>query len=76
MRCPGCKRQTVWKDNPWRPFCSERCQLIDLGKWVSGEYRVPVFEETDELSEQSDAGEQPSDGGITPDPDSEVYDRN
>lgn len=74
MRCPGCSHQTIWKDNPWRPFCSERCQLIDLGKWVSGEYRVPVFEDADELSEQSDAETQ-SDPGI-PDPDSEVYDRN
>lgn len=75
MRCPGCSSQTTWKDNPFRPFCSERCQLIDLGKWVSGEYRVPVFEDADELSEQSDAEAQ-SDSGMTPDPDSEVYDRN
>jgi endogenous inhibitor of DNA gyrase (YacG/DUF329 family) len=30
-----------WEDNPWRPFCSERCKLIDFHKWTSEEYRVP-----------------------------------
>ena len=28
-------------NNPWRPFCSERCKLIDLSKWLGEEYRVP-----------------------------------
>lgn len=41
MKCPTCSRPIEWKDNPFRPFCSERCQLVDLGKWVEGEYRVP-----------------------------------
>lgn len=27
--------------NPWRPFCSERCRLIDLGNWAAESYRVP-----------------------------------
>jgi len=39
--CPTCNRQVEWQDNPFRPFCSERCKLLDLGKWVSEEYRVP-----------------------------------
>ena len=39
--CPTCNRQVEWQDNPYRPFCSERCKLLDLGKWVSEEYRVP-----------------------------------
>ena len=39
--CPLCKKETRWNDNPFRPFCSERCRLIDLGKWASEEYRVP-----------------------------------
>jgi endogenous inhibitor of DNA gyrase (YacG/DUF329 family) len=30
-----------WRDNSWRPFCSERCQLIDFGRWADEEYRVP-----------------------------------
>lgn len=29
-----------WDDNLYRPFCSERCRLVDLGKWASEEYRI------------------------------------
>ena len=39
--CPTCNRQVEWQGNAFRPFCSERCKLLDLGKWVSEEYRVP-----------------------------------
>jgi endogenous inhibitor of DNA gyrase (YacG/DUF329 family) len=28
-------------DPAWRPFCSERCRLLDLGRWIDGDYRVP-----------------------------------
>jgi uncharacterized protein len=38
--CPICKKKTTWEENPWRPFCSERCKLIDLGNWVSEEYKI------------------------------------
>ncbi len=38
--CPICKKDANWDDNPFRPFCSERCGLIDLGKWASEEYRI------------------------------------
>jgi endogenous inhibitor of DNA gyrase (YacG/DUF329 family) len=38
--CPICKKKTTWEENPWRPFCSERCKLVDLGKWVSEEYKI------------------------------------
>lgn len=41
MKCPNCEKEADWQDNPYRPFCSERCKLIDLGKWVNEEYRVP-----------------------------------
>ncbi|BCB96251.1 DNA gyrase inhibitor YacG [Dissulfurispira thermophila] len=40
--CPVCKKKTTWEENPWRPFCSERCKLIDLGKWASEEYKIHV----------------------------------
>jgi len=55
--CPTCNRQVDWQDNPFRPFCSERCKLLDLGKWVSEEYRVPgkpVADETYGEDEQPD----------------------
>lgn len=40
--CPRCCEATQWEDNPFRPFCSERCKLIDLGAWASDEYRLPT----------------------------------
>jgi len=40
VTCPICKKEAPWEDNPFRPFCSERCRLIDLGKWASEEYRI------------------------------------
>jgi hypothetical protein len=41
LNCPRCKKETDTDGNPYRPFCSERCKLIDLGNWVSGTYRIP-----------------------------------
>lgn len=39
--CPTCHQHTAWETNPWRPFCSEQCRLIDLGEWLSDRYRLP-----------------------------------
>ncbi len=41
-KCPTCNQPVEWNDNPNRPFCSERCRLVDLGRWVNEEYRVPA----------------------------------
>lgn len=38
--CPICNKEASWQDNLFRPFCSQRCRLIDLGKWASDEYRI------------------------------------
>jgi len=42
--CPTCKRDAVSRrdGNKFFPFCSERCQLVDLGRWLDEEYRVPA----------------------------------
>ena len=40
-KCPICKVQVVWEENPYRPFCSERCKLIDLGAWATEAYQIP-----------------------------------
>jgi endogenous inhibitor of DNA gyrase (YacG/DUF329 family) len=40
MKCPICHQETTWQDNPNRPFCSERCKLLDLGQWAEGGYRI------------------------------------
>jgi len=39
LRCPNCKKPVKTADRDF-PFCSERCQLIDLGKWASGAYVI------------------------------------
>jgi endogenous inhibitor of DNA gyrase (YacG/DUF329 family) len=41
VKCPTCRKETAWENNPHRPFCSERCRLIDLGAWISERYRIP-----------------------------------
>ncbi len=33
--CPRCGEMSQWEDNAFRPFCSERCKLIDLGAWAN-----------------------------------------
>ena len=41
VRCPQCVGDSLWSpENPWRPFCSERCKQIDLGAWASDSYRI------------------------------------
>ncbi|HMG34297.1 MAG TPA: DNA gyrase inhibitor YacG [Blastocatellia bacterium] len=55
MKCPICAKTTTWNDNPDRPFCSERCRLIDLGRWSGEDYRVSV-----PLKDVSDGSEPPT----------------
>lgn len=46
VACPQCGKEVVWNsDNPYRPFCSERCKLIDLGQWATESYRIPQDED-------------------------------
>ena len=43
IKCPHCGRLTIYSlKNSARPFCSDRCKLIDLGEWASESYKVPV----------------------------------
>lgn len=41
MKCPNCKKPVKIEENPFAPFCSERCKLIDLGAWLDEKYSVP-----------------------------------
>jgi len=46
VSCPRCGAPVRWStENRHRPFCSERCKLIDLGDWAMEKYRVPVEED-------------------------------
>ena len=51
-RCPVCGKPAHER---FRPFCSARCQTIDLARWIGGNYRVPTIEE--EPSSEDDGGE-------------------
>ena len=47
VACPACGKPAVLgAANRWRPFCSERCRLTDLGGWASESYRIPAAPET------------------------------
>ena len=49
VTCPTCGATVAWTpENRWRPFCSERCKLIDLGQWATEKYRVPAEEQEPE----------------------------
>jgi endogenous inhibitor of DNA gyrase (YacG/DUF329 family) len=41
VECPQCATPVDWQNNPFRPFCSERCRLIDLGAWLDEKYTIP-----------------------------------
>ncbi|HVW70413.1 MAG TPA: DNA gyrase inhibitor YacG [Steroidobacteraceae bacterium] len=41
VKCPTCRREIDWANAPFRPFCSERCRLIDLGAWLSEQRAIP-----------------------------------
>jgi uncharacterized protein len=46
VACPTCRKPVHWSPtNRYRPFCSQRCQMIDLGAWASEDYRIPENDE-------------------------------
>lgn len=56
IACPHCAKEIVWDTaNKFRPFCSERCKLIDLGKWANEEYRVEQKAEPESFDDSSSA---------------------
>jgi len=57
--CPRCGEVTAWAGNPYRPFCSERCKLIDLGAWANEDYKVPGKP----LDAEASDGDEGRDGG-------------
>jgi endogenous inhibitor of DNA gyrase (YacG/DUF329 family) len=56
VSCPTCGAAVSWTaENRWKPFCSQRCKLIDLGQWAAETYRLPA--------------EPVPEGGVEPDDD-------
>lgn len=63
VKCPRCRKETEYSGNEFRPFCSERCKLIDFGNWADGNYRLPAQsanlsdEELEEIIKESEKRE-------------------
>jgi endogenous inhibitor of DNA gyrase (YacG/DUF329 family) len=59
VTCPICGAAVSWTaENRWKPFCSERCKLIDLGQWATEKYRVPAEPVPDANGEPEDGSTQ------------------
>lgn len=60
MKCPICKKPVAFGD-PYMPFCSERCKLIDLGNWLDEKYVIstPLTSSGESETSSEDAGERP-----------------
>lgn len=50
--CPRCKKKFNYYSSEFRPFCNEKCRLIDLGQWLNESYTVPVQNLTLEEAER------------------------
>ncbi len=50
VKCPNCGKKTEYTGNEFRPFCSERCKLLDFGAWADGEFALPT--ESSALTEE------------------------
>ena len=66
VACPGCGTPAPFSpENPWRPFCSERCRSLDLGAWASESYRIPL-RGGDPETPPDESGEERPPGANTP----------
>lgn len=54
VKCPTCQREIDWSQAPFRPFCSERCRLIDLGAWLTEKHAIPGEPAPDEALPRDD----------------------
>ncbi|HEX4266512.1 MAG TPA: DNA gyrase inhibitor YacG [Steroidobacteraceae bacterium] len=59
VKCPTCEREIDWLQSPFRPFCSERCKLIDLGAWLAEKHSIPGEPAPDDAPDRTSA---PQDG--------------
>ena len=53
IKCPRCGKETEMEGNPFRPFCGERCKVVDLGNWISGAYRIPEKRSDEDTVDES-----------------------
>ena len=63
VKCPSCSKNVVWNnESTFRPFCSKRCQLIDLGQWADESHHIPG----ESLGQNSDEIDNPYNIRIAP----------
>ena len=55
LRCPTCGRRLDTDDAAAMPFCSERCRLLDLGRWLNEDQGLPVYPDPDDEEEGFEA---------------------
>lgn len=64
VTCPHCKKAFSYYSSASRPFCSERCRLVDLGQWLDEGYRIPVkgaeIEDEEKTNEKGNTNEEDS----------------
>jgi len=53
IKCPICRKLSVNQNVKTFPFCSDRCKLIDLGRWLDGSYQIEARDPDDEIDESS-----------------------
>lgn len=52
VKCPTCEKAVAWvASSKFRPFCSDRCRLIDLGEWADGKRSIPSDADHDDVTE-------------------------
>lgn len=55
VSCPTCGKPVVWQaESRWRPFCCERCRLIDLGEWADESRRIPAEDTSTDFESDQD----------------------
>lgn len=59
VSCPTCGRALEWSAAPFRPFCSERCRLIDLGAWLTEQRAIPGETAAAEASPRGEPAKEP-----------------
>ena len=71
VRCPICDRAMDGhgpKEWPDWPFCSKRCRLVDLGRWLDGAYSIEVPAQEEDLEEEAEQAHSPKPAGPSADP--------
>lgn len=61
VKCPQCNIEFSYYESEFRPFCTDRCQKVDLGHWFQESYTVPAKEQTMDAEKEVDVEEKEED---------------